>query len=184
MLPLDAPLASLRGIGPKRAAELASLGFETLEDLLFHLPFRYEDRRLRLPLSRLAEGDRISFRATVRSPRTIWTRRRGFSIFQARLDDGTAAIPAVWYNQPYLARVLTEGREAWFFGALRRARTASSKAAGSGSKAAPARPGVAASGSRTSTSASPLRFENLQYETIDPEPESAPDGAGSSGAQE
>src|SRR5262245_17987817 len=123
MLPLALPLASLRGIGPKRAAELAQLGYRTLEDLLFHLPFRYEDRRLRLPLSRLAEGDRISFLATVRSPRTIWTRRRGFSLFQARLDDGTAVFPAVWYNQPYLARVLTEGREAWFYGELRRART-------------------------------------------------------------
>lgn len=146
MFPLDRSLATLRGIGPKRAAELAALGFATFEDLLFHLPFRYEDRRLHLPLSRLAEGDRVSFLATVRAPRTIWTRRRGFSIFQARLDDGTAAIPAVWYNQPYLARSLTEGREAWFFGALRRART----------------------GDRA------LRFENPQYETVDPEPESAP----------
>src|SRR5262245_16913387 len=143
---LDRSLASLRGIGPKRAAELAALGYETAEDLLFHLPFRYEDRRLRLPLSRLAEGDRISFLATVRAARTIWTRRRGFNIFQARLDDGTSAIPAVWYNQPYLARTLTEGSEAWFYGELRRART----------------------GDRS------LRFENPQYETVDPEPESAP----------
>src|SRR5262249_51999302 len=116
------------------------------EDLLFHLPFRYEDRRLRLPLSRLAEGDRVSFLATVRAPRTILTRRRGFHIFQARLDDGTASIPAVWYNQPYLARALTEGCEAWFFGELRRART----------------------GDRA------LRFENPQYETVDREPETAP----------
>jgi hypothetical protein len=146
MLPLDRALATLRGIGPKRAAELAGLGYETFEDLLYHLPFRYEDRRLRLPLSRLAEGDRVSFLATVRAPRTIWTRRRGFNIFQATLDDGTARLPAVWYNQPYLARPLTEGREAWFFGELRRART----------------------GTRA------LRFENPQYETVDPEPESVP----------
>jgi ATP-dependent DNA helicase RecG len=149
------PLASLRGIGPKRAAELASLGYETVEDLLFHLPFRYEDRRLRLPLSRLAEGDRVSFLATVRGPRTIWTRRRGFSLFQARLDDGAASIPAVWYNQPYLSRVLTDGRDAWFFGELRRARSTSSKSR------APAGDGA-------------LRFENLQYETVDPDPDSAP----------
>src|SRR5262245_24990093 len=145
MLATDRSLASLRGIGPKRAAELAALGYETAEDLLFHLPFHYEDRRLRLPLARLAEGDRSSFLATVRAPRTIWTRRRGFNIFQAKLDDGTASIPAVWYNQPYLARTLTEGREAWFYGELRRART----------------------GDRST------RFENPQYETLDPEPESA-----------
>src|SRR5262245_44494176 len=146
MLPLDRPLASLRGIGPKRASELAGLGYESFEDLLFHLPFRYEDRRLRLPLARLAEGDRVSFLATVRAPRTIWTRRRGFNIFQARLDDGTASYPAVWYNQPYLARALTDGREAWFFGELRRARTKDQT----------------------------LRFENPQYETVDPEPERVP----------
>jgi len=146
MLHLDRSLSTLRGIGPKRASELAGLGYETFEDLLYHLPFRYEDRRLRLPLSRLAEGDRISFLATVRAPRMIWTRRRGFNIFQAKLDDGTAVFPVVWYNQPYLARALTEGREAWFFGELRRART----------------------GDRA------LRFENPQYETVDPEPESVP----------
>src|SRR3989304_8831642 len=42
---LRTPLRFLKGVGPKRAAQLEALGLNTVEDLLYHLPFRYEDRR-------------------------------------------------------------------------------------------------------------------------------------------
>ena len=42
---LQLPLDTLKGIGPVRAAQLAGRGLATVEDLLYHLPFRYEDRR-------------------------------------------------------------------------------------------------------------------------------------------
>jgi ATP-dependent DNA helicase RecG len=42
---LEQPLRFLKGIGPKRAADLEGIGLTTVEDLLYHLPFRYEDRR-------------------------------------------------------------------------------------------------------------------------------------------
>jgi len=42
---LQTPLRYLQGIGPKRADQLAGIGLLTVEDLLYHLPFRYEDRR-------------------------------------------------------------------------------------------------------------------------------------------
>ena len=42
---LRTPIRFLKGIGPKRAAQLESIGLRTIEDLLYHLPFRYEDRR-------------------------------------------------------------------------------------------------------------------------------------------
>ena len=42
---LQTPLRYLKGIGPKRAEQLAAFGLQTVEDLLYHLPFRYEDRR-------------------------------------------------------------------------------------------------------------------------------------------
>ncbi len=139
MLDLDAPLTTVPGIGPRRAASLEALGCRTVEDLLLHLPFRYEDRARFMPLASVREGDRVSFLATVRAPRLIRTRRRGFSIFQATLDDGTAALPVLWYNQPYLGRVLAEGRSAYLYGELRMARTGK-----------PA-----------------LRFENPQFELVD-----------------
>ena len=42
---LATPVQYLKGVGPKRAGQLESLGLKTIEDLLYHLPFRYEDRR-------------------------------------------------------------------------------------------------------------------------------------------
>src|SRR5918994_739016 len=42
---LQSPLRFLTGIGSKRAEQLEKLGLKTVEDLLYHLPFRYEDRR-------------------------------------------------------------------------------------------------------------------------------------------
>ncbi len=42
---LQTPLRFLKGIGPKRAEELDKFGLKSVEDLLYHLPFRYEDRR-------------------------------------------------------------------------------------------------------------------------------------------
>ena len=46
---LTQSVETLRAVGPKRAAELARFGLATVEDVLYHLPFRYEDRRTRTP---------------------------------------------------------------------------------------------------------------------------------------
>ena len=119
---LDSPLRALPGIGPRRAARLAEAGFETVEDLLFHLPFRYEDRVRCTRIADLVPGLPATIRARVLSPRLIRTRRRGFTILRALLDDGTSAIRAVWFNQPYLERVLVAGREGFFYGEARAAR--------------------------------------------------------------
>src|SRR5207244_10957931 len=42
--PLDAPAQYVKGVGPARAEQLARLGLHTVEDLLYHVPHRYEDR--------------------------------------------------------------------------------------------------------------------------------------------
>ena len=50
--PLQAPVQYVKGVGPTRAGQLARLGIQTVEDLLYHRPHRYEDRR---HLARIAE---------------------------------------------------------------------------------------------------------------------------------
>lgn len=112
----DAPLRFLKGVGPRRAALLEDTGLSTVEDLLHVLPFRYEDRRsfVRLADLSLESGPRV-LDARVRSARLIRTRRRGFTIFEAVLEDASGTIRALWYNQPYLERVLREGRRVVLF---------------------------------------------------------------------
>src|SRR5262249_22022239 len=51
------PVTSLPGVGPALAARLAKLGLETLQDLWFHLPLRYEDRTRITPIRDLRPGD-------------------------------------------------------------------------------------------------------------------------------
>ncbi len=117
MLDARTELRFLKGVGPARAARLATAGVETLEDLLYVLPFRYEDRREFATIDRLEPGGPVrTLSVKVVSSRLIRTRRRGFTIFNAELADDTGSIKGVWYNQPYLARVLTAGRRVVLFG--------------------------------------------------------------------
>ena len=124
MIRADTELRYLKGIGPRRAGPLASAGLVTVEDLLYHLPFRYEDRRAFASIAELSEGgEERTVAATVTSSRLIRTRRRGFTIFEVLLGDESGSIRGVWYNQPYLARVLVEGRRVVLFGRAGRDRS-------------------------------------------------------------
>ena len=52
------PVQELRGVGPRLAEKLAACGVFRVEDLLFHLPLRYEDRTHLHPIGALAPGSR------------------------------------------------------------------------------------------------------------------------------
>ncbi len=121
-LVLDTPLESIRGIGPRRAEGLAGAGFRTVEDLLFHLPFRYEDRSRFLPIAALLPGVRGTVRGRVITSALRRTRARGLTIFEALVQDDSAAVRVVFFNQPYLRTVLTAGREVILYGETTMAR--------------------------------------------------------------
>jgi ATP-dependent DNA helicase RecG len=108
-LDLDTPLDAAGAPVLRRARALRQAGLERVGDLLYHLPFRYEDRTAFRPLAGLRPGERVTVAGRVLASRLIRTRRRGFVIVEAILDDGSAAARAVWYNQSYLARLLRPG---------------------------------------------------------------------------
>jgi ATP-dependent DNA helicase RecG len=116
-LSADTPLRFLKGVGPRRAEQLASHGLRTVEDLLYVFPFRYEDRRKFARIADLeVDGPETTLDVRVATRRIIPTRRPGFSLFEAQLEDATGRVRAVWYNQPYLERLFVEGRRAVVFG--------------------------------------------------------------------
>ena len=123
MIDLATPLRYLKGIGPQRAAELAERGLKTVEDLLYHLPFRYEDRSRFLPIAALAPGVRGTVRGRVLSAALRRTRARGLTIFEILVEDGSGTLRAVFFNQPYLRNVLATGREVILHGEAQRARS-------------------------------------------------------------
>jgi ATP-dependent DNA helicase RecG len=94
------------------------VGVETVLDLLLHLPFRYEDRSRIAPIRALVPGGPpATIKGAVLSSRLIRTRRPGFTIFEAILDDGSASVRLVFFNQPYLSRWLVKGKSVYAFGA-------------------------------------------------------------------
>jgi ATP-dependent DNA helicase RecG len=117
MIRADSELRYLKGVGPRRAARLAEQNVERVEDLFYHLPFRYEDRCKFARLADLQPGDPdCTMSVTVLTSRLIRTRRRGFTIFEARVADDSGELRGVWYNQPYLERVLVPERRAVLYG--------------------------------------------------------------------
>jgi ATP-dependent DNA helicase RecG len=114
--PLVTPLQFLKGVGPRRAADLQHAGLVTLEDLLYRFPLRYEDRSRLQPIASLKPGQTaaVSGRVLVSGLRS--TRRPGFKIFEAAIDDGSGSLRAVWLNQPYLKDIFMRGQHVVLYG--------------------------------------------------------------------
>src|SRR6202034_3841005 len=72
---LDTPVKFVRGVGPQVAEMLAAKGIQIAEDLLYHLPFRYEDRQHPRFLDELKPGEVASVIAEVRGSMLMRTRR-------------------------------------------------------------------------------------------------------------
>lgn len=79
----------LKGVGPRVAEKLHKLGISTLQDLLFHLPFRYQDRTRVVPVGSLRPGDEAVIEGEVELTEVAFGRRR---MLLSRLSDGTGSI--------------------------------------------------------------------------------------------
>ena len=115
---LRTPLQFLKGVGPRRAADLAQAGLHTVEDLLHRFPIRYEDRSRLESIATLKPGKTVSIAARVLSSGLRSTRRPGFKIFEALVADDTGPIRAVWLNQPFLRDVFGAGQHVVLFGTV------------------------------------------------------------------
>jgi ATP-dependent DNA helicase RecG len=106
---ISSPIESVRGIGPQRAAALAREDVRTIGDLLTRLPFRYEDRRVVSPVAQLVAGGSACVRGMVEVTRL--RRARRMRVLESLIADESGRMRAVWFNQPYLQRVLVPGQK-------------------------------------------------------------------------
>ena len=109
-------------MGPARARALADAGLHTVRDLIFHLPFRYEDRRGALPVAGAADGIAATFHGRLVGLRRLRTRRRSFSLVRGFVEDASGRLPVVWFNRPYLADQAGEAEEYLLHGPVRAAK--------------------------------------------------------------
>jgi ATP-dependent DNA helicase RecG len=107
---LDSAITALQGVGPRQAKRLAKLGVHTIRDMICLFPRRHDDYSQLKPINRLEYGEEVTIIARVKNSSGRDTRRGG-SVFQANLSDGTGVIQATWFNQPYLRDRITPGRQ-------------------------------------------------------------------------
>ncbi len=108
---LDAPIQFLKGVGPKRAAQLETFGLKTIEDLLYHLPFRYEDRRQIKKLAVALPGEEASFIGRLIALQNRYIPRRHSQMLLGALQDDSGSIDLVWYRAPkFLVDGLVKGQ--------------------------------------------------------------------------
>jgi ATP-dependent DNA helicase RecG len=108
-------VAELRSVKARKAAGLEAMEIETVLDLLMHYPRRYVDRRHQSEIAALAEDEEAMVTATVRRVSTRRT-KNGKTIVQVTVDDTTARLGLVFFNQPWRSRQLAVGSEVAVFG--------------------------------------------------------------------
>jgi len=102
MLELSTPVQYVKGIGPRIAEALAAKGVSTVEDLLYYLPFRYEDRLNPRGIGELRPGEMATIIAEVRTFGLFYARNARFWIAQLTVGQGRDALTCLWFRADYL----------------------------------------------------------------------------------
>lgn len=123
MLELSTPVQLIKGVGPRNAEALRKRGVETAEDLLHHLPFRYEDRLHPKPLSELKAGEMASVIGEVRG--TTVLRAKSMPIFEMTVGQGLGTLKAMWFRGTYLQDKFKPGQAVALYGRLEPSRSTS-----------------------------------------------------------
>jgi ATP-dependent DNA helicase RecG len=106
---LDAKLTVLQGIGPKHAETLSKLGLQTLGDMLYYYPRRYDDYSSLKPIKDLFYGEQVTVIGTIQSVHSRPIRGGKASIIETIISDGTAGLRLSFFNQPWLANRFKQG---------------------------------------------------------------------------
>lgn len=109
---LATPVQNLKGVGPKRAEQLEAAGLASVEDVLYHLPFRYEDRRQLKKIIQARVGQEESFTGELAMLQNRFNPRQRSQMLTAVLRDDSGVIDLLWYRAPsYLANGFAQGQQ-------------------------------------------------------------------------
>jgi ATP-dependent DNA helicase RecG len=114
--PLQTPLQFLKGVGPRKAADLRKAGLHVLEDLLYRFPLRYEDRSRLQPIISVRPGQTVAVSGEVLQCHVQQTRRSNFRLFTALVQDASGQVQVVWPNQAFLKDVIRPHQHVVLFG--------------------------------------------------------------------
>ncbi len=114
---LKTPLYQLTGIGSSLTLKLKRLELNTVEDLIYHFPFRYDDFSQTTTINEAQIGQVVTLQGEVWSIKNIYT-RFGKVLTQAIFNDGTNSIILTWFNQSWLTKQIQVGDKLQISGKL------------------------------------------------------------------
>lgn len=106
---LSSPIQNLTGIGPILLKRLQKLKIYTIEDLIFYFPSRYEDFSNIVPIVKIKLNAQCTIEGKILEIKNQRTWKRKMFLTQALLQDETGAVELIWFNQPYLTKMLKRG---------------------------------------------------------------------------
>src|SRR5579871_4582704 len=114
MLELSTPVQYVKGVGPRISEILAAKGIRTVGDLLYYLPFRYEDRLNPRGIAELRPGEMATVIGEVRNSGLFRTRK--MPIFQLTVGQGRARLRCLWFHATYLQDKFQPGQMIALYG--------------------------------------------------------------------
>ncbi len=105
---LDTPVENLKGVGEKTAGLFAKLGIRSYRDLLYHFPTDYTIYKSPVPLSELKSGQLTAVRGVVSSIRGPVKAGR-YTVITVVIKEGLFLLEAIFFNQPYIKKILRVG---------------------------------------------------------------------------
>jgi ATP-dependent DNA helicase RecG len=121
VIALDTPIQFVKGVGPRVAEKLKEKDILVVEDLLYHLPFRYEDRLNPRALNELVPGEMASVIAEVRG--TVLLRTKRMPIFEMTVGQGTSSLKCMWFHGTYLKDKFQPGQILALYGKVEPSRS-------------------------------------------------------------
>lgn len=120
MLRLDSTITDIGKVTKPTLKALKKVGVTTALELLFYFPRRYLDFSVFKLIKDVREGETVTIRARVQDIGTRFSFRGRISLCEALIRDSSGFLKVVWFNQPYIAKVLKVGQEIFFAGKIDR----------------------------------------------------------------
>ena len=118
MIELKTPINKLTSVGSAISKKLSKINLLTIDDLIFHYPFRYDDYSEVLTIDKIKAKKTGTIKAIIKSISTHSSFNRKMSITEALVSDKTDSLKIIWFNQPYLTKKFTKGQTVYFAGKI------------------------------------------------------------------
>lgn len=119
MLTLNTSISELKGVGKINSANLKKLGLKTAGDLLFYLPFRYDNFSTKKNIANLKDGEAANVVGVIDLIQNKRSFKKRMQITEALIFDDSAYLKVVWFNQPFIAKNLKVGDRVSLAGKVR-----------------------------------------------------------------